>query len=184
MKDNRASAAVCLTATALILTGTLTAVARSRPERFSITLPAPYSSVLDAAREVSFDGVIHGAGQYESDKDISGADAADSSGAYVPWNGTGEALYKTRPKTIAPSHFEGSRDIGTISLRYIVEPAGSGLTRVTIDAVFVEDNGHGRHLSQGMVEVAEFAEIAKRLKELRAAEAQRQAQAGTRIKTE
>jgi hypothetical protein len=157
---------------ALVWAGSATAGSRSRPDRFTIALPDPYDRVLDAVRDVASDGVIHGSAQYESEKEITGASAVESSPAFARWTGSGEALYKARPKTIAPSHFEGSRDIGTVMLRFIVEPAGPAQTRITIDAVFVEDSGHGRHLSQGIVEIAEFGEIAKRLKRVAGGEPQ------------
>ena len=142
-----------------------------------MALPEPYERVLDAVRNVANDGVIHGSAQYESETEITGASAVDSSLAFARWTGSGEVLYKARLKTIAPSHFEGSRDIGTVTLRFIVERAGPEQTRLTIDAVFVEDSGHGRHLSQGMVEIAEFGEIAKRLKRGAGGEPQQKAAA-------
>ena len=36
-------------------------------------------------------------------------------------------------------HFLDSADIGTVTVRYVVEPAGEARTRVRIDAIFVED---------------------------------------------
>lgn len=179
MKANRFHVACGLLACALAPGA---AAARNRPERFSITLPAPYSRVIDVVREVCSDGVIHGTEQYQSETGIPGADAVDSSSAFGPWKGPGEALYKARRKAIAPSHFEDSRDIGTVTLRYIVEAAGPDQTRLTIDAVFVEDSRHGRHLSQGMVEVAEFGEIAKKLKQIDRGETAAQTKANLRTK--
>jgi hypothetical protein len=177
MNASRFHWARCLLACALVSTGAGSAAPRNQPERFSITLPAPYDRVLDVVREVCSDGVIHGVEQFESETGISGAAAVESSPAFPRWTGSGEAFYKARPKTLAPSHFEGSRDIGTVALRYIVEPAGPAQTRLTIEAVFVEDSRHGRHPSQGMAETAEFAEIAKRLKHGDHMEAERQERA-------
>jgi hypothetical protein len=51
-------------------------------------------------------------------------------------------------------------------LRYVVEKAAANQTRISIEAVFVEDSRHGRHISEGMVEIAEYAEIAKKLKQI------------------
>lgn len=161
-------------ACALVSVAAGTAGSRNRPERFTITLPAPYSRMIDVVREVCSDGVIRGTQQYDSETGITGADAVDSSSAFPPWKGPGEALYKVRRKALAPSHFENSRDIGTVALRYLVEAAGPDQTRLTIDAVFVEDSRHGRHLSQGMVEVAEFGEIARKLKQIGRADAMAQ----------
>ena len=153
------------------------AAPRDRSESFSITIPTPYDQALEVVREVSSDAVIHGAAQYDAESTIDGADTADSSPDFPQWKGPGAVLFKVRPKTIAPSNFKGSRDIGTVTLRYIVERIGPNETRLTIDAVFVEDNRHGRHPSQGLVEVAEFAEIAQRLKHSDAADGRQQVQA-------
>jgi hypothetical protein len=130
----------------------------------STALPMPYRAVVEAVRAVCADGVIRGTAQYESDATIDGAKESPSSGLFPPWTGSGQAFYKTRPGAIAPSHFAGSRDRGAVTVRYVVAPGTAGDTRVTIDAVFVEDSHHGRHPSQGSVEKAEFEEIAKRLK--------------------
>ena len=170
MKTNRFFVC-CLMAGALA-----SAASRSRSECFSIALPAPYDRVLEAIREVSSDAVIHGAAQYESETGIQGASAADSSPAFPQWTGSGVALFKIRSKTIAPTNFKGSRDVGTVTLRYVVEPIGPNETRLTIDAVFVEDSRHGRHPSQGMVEMAEFAEVAQKLKHSDRTAARQQAQ--------
>ena len=130
----------------------------------STALPMPYAAVVEAVRAVCADGVIRGTAQYESEATIDGAKESPSSALFPPWTGSGVAFYKTRPGAIAPSHFAGSRDRGAVTVRYVVEPGPAGETRVTIDAVFVEDTRHGRHPSQGFVEKAEFEEIAKRLK--------------------
>jgi hypothetical protein len=124
----------------------------------------PYRAVVEAVRAVCADGVIRGTAQYESEASIDGAKESPSSGLFPPWTGSGAAFYKTRPGAIAPSHFAGSKDRGAVTVRYVVAPGPAGDTRVTIDAVFVEDTHHGRHPSQGFVEKAEFEEIAKRLK--------------------
>jgi hypothetical protein len=130
----------------------------------STALPMPYVAVVEAVRAVSSDGVIRGTAQYESEDSINGANESPSSPLFPKWAGSGEAFYKTRPGAISPSHFAGARDRGAVTVRYVVAPGPAGDTRVTIDAIFVEDSHHGRHLSQGFVEKAEFEAIAKRLK--------------------
>jgi hypothetical protein len=130
----------------------------------STALPMPYRAVVEAVRAVCADGVIRGTAQYESDATIDGAKESPSSALFPPWTGSGAVFYKTRPGAIAPSHFAGSRDRGAVTVRYVVATGPAGDTRVTIDAVFVEDSRHGRHPSQGFVEKAEFEEIANRLK--------------------
>ncbi len=51
-------------------------------------------------------------------------------------------------------------------MRYVIERVSPANTRLSIDAVFVEDSRHRRHISQGLVETREFREIARRLKAL------------------
>ena len=145
------------------LTKVALAGAPNHSASLSVALPIPYAAVVDAVRAVSADGVIRGTAQYESESIITGANESSSSMMFPPWAGWGAAFYKTRPGAIAPSHFAGSKDRGGVTVRYVVAPGPAGDTRVTIDAVFVEDSRHGRHPSQGFVEKAEFDEIAKRL---------------------
>ena len=155
-------------ATGLLVLAGLTAVALAgTPDHsagLSTALPMPYATVVEAVRAVCADGVIRGTAQYESEATLDGAKESPSSGLFPQWTGSGEAFYKTRPGAIAPSHFAGSKDRGAITVRYVVAPGPAGDTRVTIDAVFVEDTHHGRHPSQGFVEKAEYEEISKRLK--------------------
>jgi hypothetical protein len=145
----------------------LTAVALAAPGKsgVSISLPIPRAAVVEAVRAVCADGVIHGSSQYVSDRVISGAKDSSSSPSFPRWAGSGEVFYKTRPGVVAPSHFAGAKDRGSVTVRYVVEPEEAGHTRVVIDAVFVEDSLHGRHLSQGFVERAEYDEIAVQLKD-------------------
>jgi hypothetical protein len=154
--------------TGLLALAGLTAVALAgTPDRsagLSTTLPMPYTAVVEAVHAVCADGVIRGTAQYESDATIDGAKESPSSALFPQWTGSGAAFYKTRSGAIAPSHFAGSKDRGAVTVRYVVAPGPAGATRVTIDAVFVEDTHHGRHPSQGFVEKAEFEEISKRLK--------------------
>ena len=161
--------------TGLLALAALTAVAlASTPDHsggVSMALPDPYARVVEAVRSVCGDGVIHGSFQYESETAITGASESSSSPAFPQWKGSGEVFYKTRPGTISPAHFAGARDRGAVIVRYAVKPGPDGHARLTIDAVFVEDNHHGRHVSQGFVERAEFGEIAKLLKSARAPEA-------------
>ncbi len=122
---------------------------RTNPEGFYITLPVNYDTLLGVMREVCSDGIIHGTFQYENETEITGAEAAT-----------------TGPRAISPAHFVGSNDQGSITVRYVVEPVSPANARISIDAVFVEDSGHHRHISQGLVETREFREIAQRLKAL------------------
>jgi hypothetical protein len=159
----------------------LTAVARAaaadKSASVSIAIPVPYTTVVDAVRAVCADGVIRGTSQYESESTLSGAKQVDSSTSFAPWAGSGEAFYKTRPGAVSPTHFAGSKDMGAVTVRYVVGPAPGGSVNVRVDAVFVENSHHGRHPSQGFVERAEFGEIAKQLKNTGALAAWPQAEA-------
>ncbi len=141
----------------------------AEPEGFSITLPDPYAKVVDAVREVCGDGTIRGTSEYESETTLTGAGPAASSASFPRWAGSGDVFFKVRPKTVSPANFAGARDLGTVTVRYIVEPGPNAGVRVTIDAVFIEDNHHGRHASKGFVERAEFGAIAMSLKNRTAA---------------
>ncbi len=154
--------------TGLLALAALTAVAlagtSAKSNTVSLAVPVPYATVVEAVRAVSADGVVRGTSQYESDSVIGGATGSASSPAFPQWVGSAGVFYKTRTGAIAPSHFAGAKDRGAVTVRYVVEPAEAGRTRIAIDAVFVEDSHHGRHPSQGFVESAEFGEIAKQLK--------------------
>ena len=139
---------------------------RTNPEGFYITLPVNYDTLLGVMREVCSDGIIHGTFQYENETEITGAEAATTSKAFPPLTRSGEVCFKVRPRAISPAHFVGSNDQGSITVRYVVEPVSPANARISIDAVFVEDSGHHRHISQGLVETREFREIAQRLKAL------------------
>ena len=154
--------------TGLLALAALTAVALAgtsgKSNAVSLSVPVPYATVVEAVRAVSADGVIRGTSQYESDSVIGGAAGSASSPSFPRSVGAAGVFYKTRTGAIAPSHFAGAKDRGVVTVRYLVEPGEAGRTRITIDAVFVEDSHHGRHPSQGFVESAEFDEIAKQLK--------------------
>jgi len=139
---------------------------RTKPAGFSITLPVNYDTLLGVMREVCSDGVIHGTFQYENETEITGAEAATNSKAFPPLTKPGEVCFKVRPSAISPAHFVGSNDQGSITVRYVIERVSPANTRISIDAVFVEDSGHHRHISQGLVETREFREIAQKLKAL------------------
>jgi len=49
--------------------------------------------------------------------------------------------------------------VGTLAVRYIVQPQGDKNTVLRIDAVFVEDFRHVSHASNGSVEGAEYKDI-------------------------
>ena len=90
-------------------------------------------------------------------------------------------------KTLAPRHFKDSNDVGTITIRYVVQGLNEKNTRLQIDAIFVEDGRRKAHASDGTVETSEFKEIqdqlmAIQLEERKAAEAARLREAQERVK--
>ncbi len=160
---------------------------KSGYESFVIELPASQADVLKAVREVADDDTIHGTLEYTKDPVLSGAEQVNSSDYYGKWTGAGTVLYKVRTKTLAPQHFKDSNDIGTITVRYVVQGLNEKNTRLQIDAIFVEDGRRKPHASDGTVETSEFKEIqdqlmAIQLEERKAAEAARLREAQERMK--
>ncbi len=171
----------------------ISGVSASRDEKksgydgFVIELPASQADVLKAVREVAGDDTIHGTLEYEKDPILSGAETAVASDYFGKWTGPGQVFYKVRSKTLAPRHFKDSNDIGTITIRYVVQGINENNTRLLIDAIFVEDGRRKPHASDGTVETSEFKEIqdqlqAIQLEERKIAEATRLREAQERVK--
>ncbi len=76
---------------------------------------------------------------------------------------SGKAFYKVANKVLSPRFFKDSEDIGTISVRYVVQEAGPDAASVQIDAIFV-DARNVRHPSLGNVESSEYAAVQQHLK--------------------
>jgi hypothetical protein len=160
---------------------------KSGYESFVIELPASQADVLKAVREVAGDDTIHGTLEYEKDPILSGAEPADGSEYFGKWAGPGQVFYKIRTKTLAPRHFKDSNDVGTITVRYVVQGLNEKNTRLQIDAIFVEDGRRKPHVSDGTVETSEFKEIQDQLMAIqlegrKAAEATRLREAEERAK--
>jgi hypothetical protein len=152
---------------------------------FVMELPEKESDVLPIVQDVAADSIIRGTYAYERDKELTGAMPAKSSNAFGQWQGPGQVFYKVVTGVLAPRHFLDSADIGTVTVRYVVEPAGEARTRVRIDAIFIEEGRRKAHRSDGTVESSEFKGIQDRLQELQLAkqktEEERQ-QAATNLK--
>jgi len=116
------------------------------PEGFAIDVKGSEDDVVKAVQSVTEDQVIHG--------------------TWVYWQGPGHAFYKVRPGALSPKHFKDSTDIGTITVRYVVQAVSPNRTHIQIDAAFVEDATHKVHVSDSSVETSEFAEINIRLLEI------------------
>ena len=146
---------------------------------FSIDLDEPYDRVLEVVKETTEDGIIRGTSQYKDTSELDGAIPAKSSTAFHSSGGGGTVLFKVRPDTLSPEHFQESNDKGTVTVRYVVQSLGPKSTRLRIDAVFVEDNLRRSHASDGVPENAEFLVISDRLKDIDDRERQQQVDAAT-----
>ncbi|MFY9530147.1 MAG: hypothetical protein WBC04_23195 [Candidatus Acidiferrales bacterium] len=135
-------------------------------EGFVMELPAAEPEVLQVVKNVAEDAIVHGTYVYEREKTLTGAIPAESSDFFGPWQEPGHAFYKVLSGALAPRHFKDSSDIGTITVRYVVQPVNEARTRLRIDAVFVEDGRRKAHSSDGTVETSEFKEIQDRLDQL------------------
>jgi hypothetical protein len=133
----------------------------------TVRVEAPAGDVLKAVQEVTQDQIIHGTYSYEKERILYGAHSADSARVFGVWHGQGKVLYKVANKVLSPRFFKDSEDIGTISVRYVVQDAGPDAATVQIDAVFVDARNVG-HPSLGNVESSEFAAIQQHLKDLQA----------------
>jgi hypothetical protein len=136
---------------------------------YVMELPEKESDVLPIVQDIATDSIIRGTYVYERDKTLTGALPAKSSDAFGQWQGTGHVFYKMVAGVLAPRHFLDSADLGTVTVRYVVEPAGEARTRVRIDAIFVEEGRRKAHRSDSTVESSEFKAIQDRLQELQLA---------------
>src|ERR1700756_1456736 len=132
---------------------------------FSIDLDKPFAEVLSAVSDVAHSGSIKGTFEYRDEEQLNGAQFEEKSQLFPVWSGPGKVLYKVRAKTLSPSHFLNSNDVGSVAVRYVVQGLSPNSTRLFIDAVFIENARHHGHPSDGYVETCEFGEIGKRLKE-------------------
>jgi hypothetical protein len=117
---------------------------------------------------VASDSIIRGTAMYSKAIDIEDADFAKSSTVLPAPPGSGQVFYKVKSKVLSPEHFPASSDIGTVTVRYVVETVNPQRTHLAIDAVFVTDAGHYLYASDGSVETAEYAEIITQIKALEA----------------
>jgi hypothetical protein len=151
---------------------------------FVIELAAKESVVLQIVQDVAEDSVVRGTYVYEKVQTLSGAMPAKTSEYFGAWQGPGRAFYKVLTGALAPRHFKNSSDIGTIIVRYVVEPVNQARTRLRIDAVFVESGRRRADASDGSVEAAEFKAIQDKLQKLDLAEQEAAAASAKREKEE
>lgn len=142
-------------------------------------VPFPESEVVQVVQDVVQNGIIRGTKEYNRDEYVSNATAEPSTRVFPAWTGEGKAFYKVRAHALDPRNFKESGDVGTLAVRYVVQPQGEKNSVLRIDAVFVEDFRHTAHPSNGSVESAEYKDIHDRLEAMAAiktetAEAERQ----------
>lgn len=131
--------------------------------KLEVRIEAPAGDVLAAVQQVAQDQIIHGTYSYDKERVLYGARSADSAHVFGVWKGPGKAFYKVANNILSPRYFKDTGDVGTITVRYVVESADANATILRIDAVFV-DARTTRHPSLGNVEAAEHSAIEQHLK--------------------
>jgi hypothetical protein len=124
-----------------------------------VNVPFPEAEVAQVVQEVVQNGIIRGTKEYNKDEYISDATPATSTRVFPQWTEGGQVFYKVRLKALDPRNFKDSSDVGTLAVRYIVQPQGDKNTVLRIDARFVEDFRRVGHPSNGSVESAEYKDI-------------------------
>ncbi len=132
-------------------------------EGLIVNLSVPESEVAQVVEDVAQNGVIRGTKEYNKDEFVGGAKPATTSKVFPPWNEGGRIFYKVREEAIDPRNFKDSGDVGTLAVRYVVQPQGEKNTILRIDALFVEDFRRVAHQSNGSVESAEYKDIQEHL---------------------
>ena len=142
------------------------------PEGFEIYLKAPEATVIKAVQFVVEGDTIQGTWIYDTDKTVSGAVSETSSAYYGEYQGKGHVFYKVLHNALAPRHFKDAADVGTLTVRYVVEGVEPNKTRLQIDAAFVEDGNKKMHASDTTVETSEFADIQSHIVQIQKEEQQ------------
>ena len=124
-----------------------------------VNVPFPESEVAQVVQDVVQNGIIRGTKEYNRDEYVSGATPESSTRVFPEWAEGGKVFYKVRLKALDPRNFKDSSDVGTLAVRYIVQPQGDKNTVLRIDARFMEDFRHIVHASNGSVESAEYKDI-------------------------
>lgn len=132
-------------------------------EPLIVNIPVSEAEVEQVVADVAANGVIRGTKEYNKDEFVSGAKAADSSSVFPEWTEGGKVFYKVRMQAIDPRNFKDSGDVGTLVVRYVLQPQGDKNTVLRIDALFEEDFRHTVHASNGSIESAEYKDIREHL---------------------
>ena len=128
-------------------------------EGLIVNVPLPESEVTQAVEEVVQNGIIRGSKEYNKDQYITGAKAVTTSRALPGLTDGGKVFYKVRTNALDPRNFKNGGDVGTLTVRYVVQAQGDANTVLRIDAVFVEDFRKTVHASNGTVESSEYKDI-------------------------
>ena len=128
-------------------------------EGLIINVPFPVSQVEQVVQDVAQNGIIRGTKEYNKDEYVAGAKAASSSHVFGEWAEGGKVFYKVRENAIDPRNFKDSGDVGTLVVRYVIQPQGDKNTVLRIDALFQESFRRTVHQSDGSVESAEYKDI-------------------------
>jgi hypothetical protein len=132
-------------------------------EGLIVNVPLPESEVQQVVEDIAQNGMIRGTKEYNKDEFVGGAKAAISSSVFPAWTEGGKVFYKVREHAIDPRNFKDSGDVGTLVVRYVVQPQGDKNTVLRIDALFEEDFRHTIHQSNGSVESSEYKDIQEHL---------------------
>lgn len=128
-----------------------------------VNVPLPEPEVAQVVEDVAQNTIIRGSKEYNKDEYVAGAVAAMSTPVFPAWTEGGKVFYKVRKQALDPRNFKDSGDVGTLAVRYVVQPQGDKNTVLRIDALFVEDFRHSVHQSNGSVESSEYKDIQDRL---------------------
>ncbi len=128
-------------------------------EGLIVNIPMREAEVAQVVEDVTQNGIIRGTKEYNKDEFVSGAKAATSSSVFPAWTEGGKVLYKMREQAIDPRGFKDGGDVGTLVVRYVIQPQGDKNTVLRINALFEESFRHTVHPSNGSVETAEYKDI-------------------------
>jgi hypothetical protein len=128
-----------------------------------VNIPHPEPEVVKVVEEVAENTIIRGTKEYNKDEFVSGATSVRSTPVFPTWTEGGKVFYKVRLQALDPRNFKDGGDVGTLAVRYVVQPQGDQNTVLRIDAIFVEDYRHATHQSNGSVESNEYQDIESKL---------------------
>src|SRR5271166_2277351 len=128
-------------------------------EGLIVNIPMREAEVAQVVEDVAQNGIIRGTKEYNKDEFVSGAKAANTSSVFPPWTEGGKAFYKVREQAIDPRGFKDGGDVGTLVVRYVIQPQGDKNTVLRINALFEESFRKTVHPSNGSVESAEYKDI-------------------------